>query len=157
MVKVVDERNWWGESGRPESSLALVPEAGEVELVRRRLLRLTRQTLRTATSEDGYPDFGHLIGERVIGARRHGKLLALDFSAEKMVFIHLRMTGGLDVSDGATDVVGARVVLWFEDLTLTFTDLRRLGTFEPRSSARLGDGYGVDLINCSDNQLRRAG
>lgn len=74
-----------------------------------------------------------LVGRRFEGAEvlrveRRGKFIVIFLAEEKVLVIHLRMTGRLIVQEiGAAELPYERVRLVFEDKAVCFCDLRRFG------------------------------
>ncbi len=72
-----------------------------------------------------------LEGKRVTDVRRRGKYILLELAGDKLVVIHLRMTGKLLVCSQDEDTDYQRLTFWFEgDGKLVMDDLRRLGTLD---------------------------
>jgi formamidopyrimidine-DNA glycosylase len=115
-----------------------MPELPEVETVARDLrprivgatitgARCTwARTLRTHSPE-GFA--AAIAGRRVEGVGRRGKLLVVDLSGDRILTIHLKMTGQLFVVPAATPVdPHVRLVLPFDDgRELRFRDIRKFG------------------------------
>lgn len=72
-----------------------------------------------------------LEGKRVTDVRRRGKYVLLEVAGNKLVTIHLRMTGKLLVCSRDEDTDYQRITFSFkEDGKLVMDDLRRLGTLD---------------------------
>src|SRR3954453_10823620 len=91
-----------------------------------------------------------LEGERVVALERRGKYLIVRFESERMLLIHLRMTGSLRHANGGAlpDDPHRRAVVTLDDGTdVAYRDVRRFGTWqllEPEEAddylqRRLGD------------------
>lgn len=72
-----------------------------------------------------------LEGKRVTDVRRRGKYILLELAGDRLVVIHLRMTGKLLVCSQDEETDYQRLTFWFEgDGKLVMDDLRRLGTLD---------------------------
>src|SRR5205823_1628918 len=90
-----------------------------------------------------------LEGERVAAVERRGKYLIVRFESERVLLIHLRMTGSLRHSgSGLADDPHRRAVVSLDNGSdVAYRDVRRFGTWlvlepgelEPYLSARLGE------------------
>jgi formamidopyrimidine-DNA glycosylase len=135
-----------------------MPELPEVETVRARLApvltgrrfdaveisdpRLVRPYEPTEVAAE-------LTGERVAAVDRRGKYVVVRFESERVLLIHLRMTGSLRHSDGslAEDPHRRAVVRLDDGSDVAYRDVRRFGTWlvlapgelEPYLTGRLGD------------------
>ena len=119
-----------------------MPELPEVETVRRGLAdfivskKILKTTVLCEKSFVGKPFVG-----RVVGLRRFGKALIIDFDNNKSLMVHLRMTGQL-IYDGEKRYAAGhpsenfvaklpnkqtRVILELEDGVLYFNDQRKFG------------------------------
>lgn len=130
-----------------------MPEAAEVEQVRRGLLFLEGQTLQDiwATEKMGVWGFeDEIIGKKLISVMRQGKLLGFDFG-DTTLTSHLRMTGRWLL--GEKKDKSTRAILRFSKDTVTFQDPRGFGTMDLRDSARWDDGLGPDLLSLPPSWL----
>ena len=135
-----------------------MPELPEVETVRRRLEPvLTGRRFELVEISDARlvrpyePDevAAELQGERVASVERRGKYLIVRFETDRVLLIHLRMTGSLKHSDsGLDDDPHRRALVRLNDGTaVAYRDVRRFGTWllvEPGEldaylAPRLGD------------------
>jgi formamidopyrimidine-DNA glycosylase len=135
-----------------------MPELPEVETVRRRLepvltgRRFDQVEIHDARLVRPYdPDAvaAELQGESVASVERRGKYLIVRFDTDRVLLIHLRMTGSLRHSaDGLDDDPHRRALVRLDDGTdLSYRDVRRFGTWlllEPGEldaylAPRLGD------------------
>ena len=90
-----------------------------------------------------------LTGERVAVVERRGKYLIVRFESDRVLLIHLRMTGSLRHSEGslAEDPHRRAVVRLDDGSDVAYRDVRRFGTWllleagevEPYLGSRLGD------------------
>ncbi|MPZ48740.1 MAG: bifunctional DNA-formamidopyrimidine glycosylase/DNA-(apurinic or apyrimidinic site) lyase [Dehalococcoidia bacterium] len=118
-----------------------MPELPEVETIRQGLEQ--RLTGRTITSLRIPPDRGKpvpvikkmdestfregVVGARVEGVSRRGKYLVLHLDTNRMLVIHLRMTGALLFPEAPEDRF-VRAIFSFDDGTeMRFTDVRKFG------------------------------
>lgn len=129
-----------------------VPELPEVETVRRSVERfLLGRTvagidlrLAKVLRASPLPDVGLLVGQRVLGARRRAKVLAIDFSSDLTLLIHFKLAGqwAVFLPDGTRAVAGHPVPvpegpyphksthaeLYFDDGTIVYySDIRQFG------------------------------
>ena len=129
-----------------------MPELPEVETIRRQLdtllvgrsiVGLRSTWAKSLTGRGVEPDV--VLGRRVLGAWRRGKVLGLDLEGGVSVLVHLRMTGQLLL--GPTDATGAplgessatRVVLDLDDGSrLVFNDHRKFGRMVVLPSSDVG-------------------
>ena len=135
-----------------------MPELPEVETVRRRLepvltgRRFDRVEISDARLVRPYEPAevaAELRGERVASVERRGKYLIVRFETDRVLLIHLRMTGSLKHSDsGLDDDPHRRALVRLDDGTaVVYRDVRRFGTWllvEPGEldaylAPRLGD------------------
>jgi formamidopyrimidine-DNA glycosylase len=135
-----------------------MPELPEVETVRRRLepvlvgRRFDRVEIYDARLVRPYePDevAAELEGERVASVERRGKYLIVRFDTDRVLLIHLRMTGSLrHSSTGLDDDPHRRALVRLDDRSeVAYRDVRRFGTWlllEPGEldtylSTRLGE------------------
>jgi len=117
-----------------------MPELPEVETVRRRLepvltgRRLERVEISDPRLVRPYePDevAAELQGERVASVERRGKYLILRFETDRVLLIHLRMTGSLrHSSSGLADDRHRRALVRLDDGSdVAYRDVRRFGTW----------------------------
>jgi formamidopyrimidine-DNA glycosylase len=128
-----------------------MPELPEVETIRRGLIKLLDNKLIVAINFDNNKSFPNdpvlvekfLIGSRIIGIERRGKVIIINLSSEYSLIIHLKMTGQLifrsqNESFGGghptQSLVGSlpdrstRVTIVFDDDSkLYFNDQRKFG------------------------------
>ncbi len=139
-----------------------MPELPEVEFAARRLRTwAVGRTVSAAEAEPGSPlrDVTPealaegLTGRRFEGVRRHGKLLMIDLSGDRVLLSHLGMTGKwLRSKPGDTPRAGTRVQLALDDgARLDYVDPRRLGHLRwlPADEARrhpMVTGLGPDAL-----------
>jgi formamidopyrimidine-DNA glycosylase len=117
-----------------------MPELPEVETVRRRLepVLTGRRFDRVAISDPRLvrpyePDevAAELQGERVASVERRGKYLIIRFETDRVLLIHLRMTGSLrHSSTGLDDDPHRRALVRLDDGSdIAYRDVRRFGTW----------------------------
>jgi len=117
-----------------------MPELPEVETVRRRLepvltgRRLDRVEISDPRLVRPYePDevAAELQGERVASVERRGKYLIVRFETDRVLLIHLRMTGSLrHSSSGFADDSHRRALVRLDDGSdVAYRDVRRFGTW----------------------------
>lgn len=117
-----------------------MPELPEVETVRRRLepVLTGRRFERVEISDPRLvrphePDevAAELQGERVASVERRGKYLILRFETDRVLLIHLRMTGSLrHSSSGLDDDPHRRALVRLDDGSdVAYRDVRRFGTW----------------------------
>jgi formamidopyrimidine-DNA glycosylase len=117
-----------------------MPELPEVETVRRRLepvltgRRLERVEISDPRLVRPYePDevAAELQGERVASVERRGKYLIVRFETDRVLLIHLRMTGSLRHSTaGLADDPHRRALVRLDDGSdVAYRDVRRFGTW----------------------------
>jgi formamidopyrimidine-DNA glycosylase len=136
-----------------------MPELPEVESVRTKLEPvLTGRTFerveiadtRLVRPYEPAEVAAELEGERVAAVERRGKYLIVRFESDRVLLIHLRMTGSLRHSGSGlvTDDPHRRAVVRLDDGSdVTYRDVRRFGTWlllepgelEPYLASRLGD------------------
>jgi len=135
-----------------------MPELPEVETVRRRLEPvLTGRRFDHVEISDSRlvrpfePDevAAELQGERVASVERRGKYLIVRFETDRVLLIHLRMTGSLRHSaNGLDDDPHRRALVRLDDGSdIAYRDVRRFGTWQllepgelnPYLAARLGE------------------
>lgn len=121
-----------------------MPELPEVETIRRGLNKfIIKKKLKNIEILCEKSFIGEKVTGEVVGIRRFGKALVLDFENGKSLMIHLRMTGQLifDPKDGERYAAGhpsenfvmdlpnkqTRVILEFENGKLYFNDQRKFG------------------------------
>jgi formamidopyrimidine-DNA glycosylase len=128
-----------------------MPELPEVETVRRRLepVLTGRRFERVEISDPRLvrpyePDevAAELQGERVASVERRGKYLILRFETDRVLLIHLRMTGSLRHSaTGLDDDPHRRALVRLDDGSdVAYRDVRRFGTWLLLEPGRL-DAY----------------
>jgi formamidopyrimidine-DNA glycosylase len=128
-----------------------MPELPEVETVRRRLepVLTGRRFERVEISDPRLvrpyePDevAAELQGERVASVERRGKYLILRFETDRVLLIHLRMTGSLRHSaNGLDDDPHRRALVRLDDGSdVAYRDVRRFGTWLLLEPGRL-DAY----------------
>src|SRR6476646_10490851 len=135
-----------------------MPELPEVESVRRQLepalvgRRFERVTIddpRLVRPYDPAEVAAELEGERVAAVERRGKYLIVRFESDRVLLIHLRMTGSLRHSgDGFDEDPHRRAVVRLDDGSdVAYRDVRRFGTWlvlepgelTPYLATRVGD------------------
>jgi formamidopyrimidine-DNA glycosylase len=135
-----------------------MPELPEVETMRRKLEPVLRgRRFEHVEINDARlvrpfePDAvaAELQGERVASVERRGKYLIVRFETDRVLLVHLRMTGGFrHMRDGLEDDPHRRAVVRLDDGTdVAYRDVRRFGTWlllEPGQldaylAARLGE------------------
>jgi formamidopyrimidine-DNA glycosylase len=124
-----------------------MPELPEVETIRRGLLpRLTGAVIRgvdVRSAKQFFGDADSLVGRKIIGLERFGKLIVLRLDDARSLTIHLKMTGQLLWKGNEAAVMGGhpsagylvglphrhtRIVVELSDgATLFFNDLRTFG------------------------------
>lgn len=148
-----------------------MPEGIEIEYYRRTAEAVVGRTVSSVDASDAYflkdgatprSVTDAVQGQRVVGARRRGKLLVLDFENEVRLGLRFGMTGRLlvdgaasidrlEYSSGRNDPKWDRFVLHFDDGgDLRIRDPRRLGgvVLDPHES-RLGP----DVFSVTERQL----
>jgi formamidopyrimidine-DNA glycosylase len=135
-----------------------MPELPEVESVRARLEpvltgrsfeRVEIVDTRLVRPYEPAEVAAELEGERVAAVERRGKYLIVRFESDRVLLIHLRMTGSLRHSAaGLSDDPHRRAVVRLDDGSdVAYRDVRRFGTWlllepgelEPYLASRLGD------------------
>ena len=136
-----------------------MPELPEVESVRRQLepslvgRRFDRVLIddpRLVRPYEPAEVAAELEGERVAAVERRGKYLVVRFESDRVLLIHLRMTGSLlHAANGSLpDDPHRRAVVKLDDASdIAYRDVRRFGTWlllepgaaEPYLQARVGD------------------
>jgi formamidopyrimidine-DNA glycosylase len=135
-----------------------MPELPEVESVRARLEpvltgrsfeRVEIADTRLVRPYEPAEVAAELEGERVAAVERRGKYLIVRFESDRVLLIHLRMTGSLRHSAaGLSDDPHRRAVVRLDDGSdVAYRDVRRFGTWlllepgelEPYLAPRLGD------------------
>jgi formamidopyrimidine-DNA glycosylase len=123
-----------------------VPEGPEVETIRRSLLpllrgrrlaeaRVSNKKLREPTTARALQI---VLGRRVTGLDRRGKLLLIDVEGERGLFVRLGMTGKLVVANAREAPplhTHVRISLDAGDEELRYTDARRFGSVVPFADA----------------------
>ena len=128
-----------------------MPELPEVEMVRRRLepvltgRRFERVEIvdpRLVRPYEPTEVAAELQGERVASVERRGKYLIVRFETDRVLLIHLRMTGGLlHSSSGVDDDPHRRALVRLDDGTdVAYRDVRRFGTWLLHEPGKL-DAY----------------
>jgi formamidopyrimidine-DNA glycosylase len=136
-----------------------VPELPEVETVRarmepvlrgRRFERVEINDPRLVRPYEPAEVAAELEGERVASVERRGKYLIVRFESDRVLLIHLRMTGSLrhGGEDGLVEDPHRRAVVRLDDGSdVAYRDVRRFGTWlllepgelEPYLAARVGE------------------
>jgi formamidopyrimidine-DNA glycosylase len=136
-----------------------MPELPEVESVRRQLEpalvgrsfeHVTINDPRLVRPYDPAEVAAELVGERVAAVERSGKYLIVRFESDRVLLIHLRMTGSLLHAPGGSlpDDPHRRAVVKLDDGSdVAYRDVRRFGTWlllepgeaGPYLAARVGD------------------
>src|SRR6266550_4660915 len=135
-----------------------MPELPEVETVRvqlepvltgRRFERVEIYDPRLVRPYEPAEVAAELEGERVAAVERRGKYLIVRFESDRVLLIHLRMTGSLRHSgDGLDEDPHRRAVVKLDDGSdVAYRDVRRFGTWlvlepgelEPYLSTRVGE------------------
>jgi formamidopyrimidine-DNA glycosylase len=136
-----------------------MPELPEVETVRmqlepvlmgRRFERVEIHDPRLVRPYEPAEVAAELEGERVAAVERRGKYLIVRFESDRVLLIHLRMTGSLrhSVSGGLDEDPHRRAVVKLDDGSdVAYRDVRRFGTWlvlepgelAPYLSKRVGD------------------
>jgi formamidopyrimidine-DNA glycosylase len=135
-----------------------MPELPEVETVRtqlepvlagRRFERVEIHDPRLVRPYEPAEVAAELEGERVTAVERRGKYLIVRFESDRVLLIHLRMTGSLrHSSDGLDEDPHRRAVVKLDDGSdVAYRDVRRFGTWlvlepgelAPYLSTRVGD------------------
>ena len=136
-----------------------MPELPEVESVRaqlepaltgRRFERVEIHDPRLVRPYEPAEVASELEGERVAAVERRGKYLIVRFESDRVLLIHLRMTGSLrhSGSDHLEEDAHRRAVVRLDDGTdVAYRDVRRFGTWlvlepgelEPYLSTRVGE------------------
>src|SRR5438445_1184005 len=134
-----------------------MPELPEVETVRaqlepvltgRRFERVEIRDPRLVRPYEPAEVAAELGGERVAAVERRGKYLIVRFESDRVLLIHLRMTGSLRHSaDGLAEDPHRRAVVRLDDGSdVAYRDVRRFGTWllveandlDPYLAERLG-------------------
>jgi formamidopyrimidine-DNA glycosylase len=135
-----------------------VPELPEVESVRaqlapvltgRRFERVEIDDPRLVRPYEPAEVAAELAGEQVAAVERRGKYLIVRFESDRVLLIHLRMTGSLRHSrTGLPDDAHRRAVVRLDDGSdVAYRDVRRFGTWlvlepgelEPYLAKRIGE------------------
>ena len=150
-----------------------MPELPEVETVRRRLEPLVggRRIVDVRIDDPRLvrPELPAVVAARLAGASidrvdRRGKYLLVRLGDGATLVVHLRMTGNLLHGVDPATLAHVRAVLTFDDgSTVTYTDLRRFGTWQVLEdddalSAHLAARLGVEPLGdgFDGRALRRA-
>jgi formamidopyrimidine-DNA glycosylase len=124
-----------------------MPELPEVETIRRGLEKhlkgLTLKRVDVLLKKQFQGSAEGIIGARVVGVRRRGKITSIDLSSGKSLLVHLKLTGQLVFSKGKETFAGGHpipfagktlptkathVIFYFTDgSTLFFNDIRQFG------------------------------
>jgi formamidopyrimidine-DNA glycosylase len=120
-----------------------VPELPEVETVRRRLetvvsgARIEHATIsdvRLTRPHDPVLLAAELVGERIDAVDRRGKYLVVRFASDRVLLVHLRMTGsflwGSSAADPSDDPHRRAVLSMDNGSDVVYRDVRRFGTWE---------------------------
>lgn len=113
-----------------------MPELPEVEIMARQLRRrlVGRQVRRVeVTDRKLRVDGALLVGQQIEGVRRRGKFLVLDFTGDRHLLVHLRMSGWFEFSRPAR----YRLALDLDGAAVYFEDPRRFGVAEVLSNGAL--------------------
>ncbi len=89
---------------------------------------------------DGGAAPGQIKGKRVIGLRRRGKMILMDFSGGRSLLFHLKMTGQLFLCPKKIPVdKHTRLVMSFQELAeeLRFRDVRKFGFVRVAETSRI--------------------
>ena len=150
-----------------------MPELPEVETVRsrlepvlvgRRLERVEIHDPRLTRPFDPAGVAAELEGERIVAVDRRGKYLIVRFESDRVLLIHLRMTGNLLHGSGASvppvDPHRRAVVRLDDGSDVFYRDVRRFGTWllvEPHElEPYLGDRVGHEPLERSFTTRRLA-
>jgi len=116
-----------------------VPELPEVETVRaqlepvltgRRFERVEIHDPRLVRPYEPAEVAAELEGERVVAVERRGKYLIVRFESDRVLLIHLRMTGSLRHGSGLEEDLHRRAVVRLDDGSdVAYRDVRRFGTW----------------------------
>jgi formamidopyrimidine-DNA glycosylase len=154
-----------------------VPELPEVETIRtglephlvgRTFERVEISDQRLTRPHDPREVAAELEGERVAAVERRGKYLVVRFETDRVLLIHLRMTGSLLLApqDAAADLYRRAVVRLDNGSDVAYRDVRRFGTWlllepgelEPYLGERIGKeplGSGLTARSLADRLARR--
>lgn len=132
-----------------------VPELPEVETVRRSLLSLEGQKLKSLTIVDGHLRYPvrlaltkKIIGEKLREISRIGKYLLLRFPSDTLLF-HLGMTGRMLIGSKKRPPY-TKVEFHFEKARLDFIDVRRFGFVLSGAAAAKAMPKGIDALDKID-------
>lgn len=123
-----------------------MPEAAEVELTRRDLAPFLNHVIKRIEVLDSklVLDGDYLIGRRLCGFRRHGKLLGFDLDSGQVLAIHLRLTGNLFSKPHSK----ARLIIHLTpESCLSLVDPRRFATVSLVAENDFAAGTGPDLLD----------
>jgi formamidopyrimidine-DNA glycosylase len=137
-----------------------MPELPEVETIRTGLDRLligqivsNVSVLWAKSYSSPLPSRQILIGCQVVGSRRFGKLLVVDFDNGLSLMAHLRMTGQLIVVSPEQTVLlelpdkTTRVIITFESgVTLYFNDQRKFGRIVVVPTSEVGNDAFINAL-----------
>lgn len=130
-----------------------MPELPEVETIARQLAEEVRddrvRRIRVLDARlSGFP-VGRAAGRRILDVYRYGKQVAVSLEGDRIILIHLRMTGRLLVRRDLARPLGAflhavstaeqhvRATFELDRCELLFADTRRFGTLELHDAGRL--------------------
>jgi len=157
-----------------------MPELPEIETIRLQLQKvLIGQTLVRVNSNSKKTvksDLGVLVGKKVIGIERLGKVLLIKFANDLKLGFHFKMTGqliydptSLKASLGAGRIVGGhptqdfinklpskhtRVIFYFDGGILYFNDHRKFGWIE--INPKFVDSLGPEPIKMTSDEVSKA-
>lgn len=124
-----------------------MPELPEVETIRAQLdeqlagRRITSFEASWAKSLSGRGiDLAELVGRRIEGASRRGKVLIISLEGGVSLLVHLRMTGQLLIEAAGQDLSGphSRVTVGLDDGRLVFNDQRKFGRIVAVETSEVG-------------------
>ncbi len=145
----------------------VVPELPEVETIRRGLEhRLVGRTIRAVQWRGGplrKPSpmpLAYLADERVVGVRRHAKVMFIDLASGSVLVSHLGMTGKW-LFDADPEPSHTHLVLLLDDgVKLSYSDPRRFGWLAlhaPDDSPADAAHYGIDALDPAFTAAHLAG
>lgn len=121
-----------------------MPELPEVETIRLHLIPLTvGKTIQTITVYEKKQFVGEvktILGRKITGLERRGKILIVRLSGKHSLFIHLKMSGQiLYFSSKPTSIPKyTRIVITFKDKSvLLFCDMRKFGWIKVTQNSKL--------------------
>lgn len=132
-----------------------MPELPEVETIRRglekHLVGLKLEKVQALLAKQFQGDPKEVEGSKVVGVRRRGKITSIDFSNQKSLMIHLKLTGQLVFQKKGQSFTGGHpipfvgtklpakathiIFNFFDGSTLFFNDLRQFGWIKVIDSA----------------------